>query len=474
MKKLNHLSVRELLSGYKAKEFSPEEVTKAYLEEISSEDGRIGAYITVLENALKPTCTDKNAPLYGVPYSLKDNIITKDIRTTCASEMLSDFIPPFSSSVYEKLTETGGILIGKTNMDEFAMGSSTENSAIKITRNPLNTEYVPGGSSGGSAASVAAFEAAFSLGTDTGGSVCQPASFCGITGLNATYGLVSRYGLIGFAPGFDRIGTLTRNVYDSALVLSQIAFHDSKDSTSVYREQKDYTQGIENGVKGMRVGIISEFLNDGADRRITDTVRRAATTLERLGAYVDEISLPILSHSASCYLVLSSSEAYSTLSRYDGLRYGFSPDGTFSLTDLYIKTRSRGFGDEVKRRLLSGSVFLSNECFEKYYRRAEKVRSLICESYRKAFESYDILISPVTPGFPHKIGEKPESVSERFLSDRYTCCANLAYLPSLSLPFGKADNGFSTSVLLTAKAFGEDTLLRTGYALEKALGGAEE
>ncbi len=464
MKELIYLSVKELFDGYEKNEFSPSEAVKAYLEHISKNDSEIGAYITVSGNV----CIKENSQsrLFGVPYSVKDNILTKDIRTTCASKMLEDFVPPYNASVCEKLESNGAVLLGKTNMDEFAMGSTTENSAIKVTKNPINSLYSPGGSSGGSAASVASFEAAFSLGSDTGGSVCQPASFCGVVGLKPTYGLVSRYGLIGFAPSLDQIGVIARNVYDSALVLSEIAFHDRNDSTSANVECKDYTLGIQSGVTGLKIGVISDFLSDGADRETINAVKNAALLLEKLGADVEEVSMPVLKHATASYIVLSSSEAYSTLSRYDGIRYGYSPSEEENLDALYTLTRSQGFGAEVKRRLLSGSVFLSQECFEKYYRRAEKARLVIIESYEKAFEKYDILLSPVSPTTSGLLGSSSDNAVERFQSDRYTCCANLAYLPSMSVPFSKTKGSLPISVLLCAPKFCENTLFRASFALE--------
>ncbi len=464
MKELIHLSVKELCDGYKNKEFSPIEATNAYLDEIHRRDSEIGAYITVNENICVKELS-ANA-LFGIPYSVKDNILTKDIRTTCASKMLEDFVPPYSASVCEKLENIGAVLLGKTNMDEFAMGSTTENSAIKVTKNPVNISYSPGGSSGGSAASVASFEAAFSLGSDTGGSVCQPASFCGVVSIKPTYGLVSRFGLVGFAPSLDQIGVITRNVYDSALVLSEIVFHDRKDSTSANVECKDYTLGIESGVSGLKVGVISDFLSDGADEEIITAVKNAALLLEKLGADVEEVSMPVLKHATASYIVLSSSEAYSTLSRYDGIRYGYSPSEEENLDALYTLTRSRGFGAEVKRRLLSGSVFLSQECFEKYYRKAEKARFAIIQSYAKAFEKYDLLLSPVSPTAAGKLGTSSGNAVERFRSDRYTCCANLAYLPSMSVPFTKTESGLPVGILMTAPKFCEDTLFRASFALE--------
>jgi len=464
MKKLTHLSVKELRHGYSNKEFSPSEVAKAYLDKIHQDDGKIGAYITVNENiSIKK---QSESLLFGIPYCAKDNLLTKGLRTTCASKMLENFIPPYSATVCQRLEQNGAILLGKTNMDEFAMGSTTENSAIKVTKNPLNTLYSPGGSSGGSAASVAGFEAAFSLGSDTGGSVCQPASFCGVVGLKPTYGLVSRYGLVGFAPSLDQIGVITRNVYDSAMVLSEIAFHDKKDSTSAHIKEKDYTKGIEKGICGLRIGVISDFLSDGADTEITNAVKNAAVLFEKLGASVEEVSIPVLKHACSAYLILSSSEAYSTLSRYDGLRFGYSPDIDSSLDWLYTHTRSSGFGSEVKRRLLSGSIFLSQEYFEKYYRTAERVRFAIIESYKRAFEKYDILLSPVSPTTATKLGFASQNAVERFRSDRYTCCANLAYLPSMTVPFTKTSDNLPVGVLMTAQKFCEDTLLRAGFALE--------
>ena len=480
MSKLTKLSVTELSEGLKKREFSSLEITKAYLDSISEKDKEINAYLTVTAQdaiqaaKLHDASNGETSALSGIPCAIKDNICTNGVKTTCASKMLSDFIPCYDATVMTKLRQNGAVMLGKVNMDEFAMGSSTENSAFKITKNPANTDYVPGGSSGGSAASVAAFEAPFALGSDTGGSIRQPAAFCGVVGMKPTYGTVSRYGLIAFASSLDQIGPITRNVKDNALVLSAIAGHDSKDATSISTPYStNYLEDIESGVNKTVIGIPKEFFADGIDQEVKSAVLKAAELYESLGAKIEEISMPSLKYALAAYYVISSAEASSNLSRFDGVRYGTRSENYTDMDSLYMNTRSEGFGKEVKRRIMLGTFALSSGYYDAYYKKALQARNIIIQQYSKAFEKCDIILSPVAPTPAYKIGEKTQNPVEMYLGDIYTVPVNIAGLPSLSLPCGKTSSGLPIGMQLIGKRLCEKTLYRAGFSYEAEAGGTK-
>ena len=478
---ITELSLKALTDALRSKEVSAREATEAYLKKIDEADGQVGAYLTVTgEEALAAAAAidekrakGDNLPLLaGVPCGIKDNICTKGVTTTCASRMLEHFVPPYNATVMDALNAQGSVMLGKLNMDEFAMGSSTENSYFKITHNPRDLGRVPGGSSGGSAAAVAANEAAFTLGSDTGGSIRQPAAFCGVVGMKPTYGLVSRYGLIAFASSLDQIGPLTRNVYDNAMVLEAICGHDPKDSTSLPGSALNMTQGIDGGVKGMRFALPKEYFSEALSPEIAAAIRAAAHRLETLGAQVDEVSLENLDFALPAYYVISSAEASSNLARFDGVKYGFRAQNVGDIRDLYKETRSQGFGPEVKRRIMLGSFVLSAGYYDAYYKKALQVRTLLKQSFDKIFETYDAVLSPVAPTTAYKIGEKTEDPLEMYLGDVYTVPINIAGLPALSMPCGTDSQGLPIGMQLIGKPFSEPTLYRAGFAFETE-GGVE-
>lgn len=406
-------------------------------------------------------------PLAGIPMALKDNICTEGVRTSCASKILDNFIPPYSASVYKMLQKQGTILLGKLNMDEFAMGSTNENSAFHVTKNPLNPAYVPGGSSGGSAAAVASREAVFTLGSDTGGSIRLPASFCGVIGMKPTYGRVSRYGLIAFASSLDQIGPLTRTVADNALVLGTISGADPRDMTSASVPVPNYTAELGKSIKGLRIGLPNEFFEEGLSAEVKTAILRAAKKFEGLGAEVVEVSLSTLKQALPAYYVLSSAEASSNLARYDGVRYGARASAYEDISDLYRNTRSEGFGSEVKRRILLGTFALSAGYFEMYYQNALKVRSLVKQDFAQAFTACDVLLSPVAPMAAYRIGETLSEPLQMYSVDLYTVPVSLAGLPALSMPCGIGDNHLPIGMQLIAPAFGEGLLYRVGYLFEQ-------
>lgn len=452
-----------------------EEVTRAYLDRIEKVEGEVDSFLKVLgEEAMEKAkqadeLSEKpHSPLFGIPYGLKDNICLEGVETTCASKILQGFLPPYSATVSEKLENAGAIVLGKANMDEFAMGSSNENSAIKPTRNPWDPTRVPGGSSGGSAACVAADEAVFALGSDTGGSIRQPASFCGVVGLKPTYGLVSRYGLVAFASSLDQIGPITKDVTDCALVLNQIAGHDEKDSTSVRREKEDYTHYLERNIKGMKIGIVEEYFAEGLQPDVRKRLEEAIEVYKSLGAEIVDVKLPNSMYALSAYYIISSAEASSNLARYDGIRYGFRAEEYDNLLDLYKKTRSQGFGDEVKRRIMLGTYALSSGYYDAYYKKALQVRTLIKEEFDRAFEACDVILSPTCPTTAFKIGEKSDDPLEMYLSDVYTVPVNIAGIPAISIPCGLDTDGMPVGMQLMGPAFGEKEILKAAYAFEQA------
>lgn len=472
---LNNLTAHEIMGMLRRKEASAEEITRSYIDRIEKIDGKIGAFLEKdYEKAVvrakdidhKLNNGENVGELAGVPCAVKDNICTRGVKTTCASRILENFVPPYNATVVNKLNKSGAVMLGKANMDEFAMGSSNENSAYKLVRNPWDIERVPGGSSGGSAAAVASGEAVFALGSDTGGSVRQPASLCGVVGIKPTYGLVSRYGLIAFASSLDQIGPLTRDVEDMALVLNSIAGHDINDSTSYDIKTPDYKDALNEDIRGMRIGIPSEYFQKGIDEDVRNKVLEAVNTLKSMGAQIVEVSLPYTEYALAVYYILSSAEASSNLARYDGIRYGHRSNDYSDAVDVYIKSRTEGFGDEVKRRIMLGTYGLSAGYYDAYYNKALKVRTLVKEDFKKAFEKCDALVSPTSPTVAFKIGEKTDDPLSMYMSDVCTVPINIAGVCAMSLPCGMSQ-GLPVGLQLIGNYFEESKLLHIGYAYQK-------
>ena len=451
------------------------------LKKIHETDSSIGAFLTLrpeeelLEHAdrIQQQIDDGtlNSPLAGVPVAVKDNLCTRGLRTTCASRILEDFLPPYSAGAVERLEEAGALIIGKTNMDEFAMGSTTETSAFQITKNPWNTAHVPGGSSGGSCAAVAAGEVLLALGSDTGGSIRQPSSFCGVTGIKPTYGTVSRYGLIAYASSLDQIGPVAGNVADCAALLQAIAGHDPRDATSLVRKDLDFTSACVCDVKGMKIGIPKTYFQDGIDPEVKEAVLRAAETFRSLGAFVESFDLPLTEYAIPAYYLIASAEASSNLERFDGVKYGCRASEYEGLHDMYKKTRSEGFGAEVKRRIMLGSFVLSAGYYDAYYLKALRTRALIKQSYDHAFTTYDLLLAPAAPSTAPRIGVSLEDPLKMYLGDIYTVSVNLAGLPAISLPCGFDRGGLPIGMQLIGNAFAEKTLIRAAYTYEQTAQG---
>ena len=472
----NQLTIHEAHRLLKNKQLSSVELTKACLEHIHQVEPKVHALVTTTnELALKQArkadellaAGDAN-PLTGIPVLIKDNICTRGTRTTCSSKMLENFVPPYNAAVVERLNDCGAVILGKANMDEFAMGSSTENSALFTTHNPWDLSRVPGGSSGGSAAAVAAGEAIYALGSDTGGSIRQPAGFCSVTGLKPTYGRVSRYGLVAFASSLDQIGPLTQDVTDCALVLNAIADYDSRDSTSVPYPIPDYTQCLNADLNGLRIGVPKEYFVEGMQAEVERAIRTAINKLEGLGARVNwEVSLPHTPYALAVYYIIAPSEASANLARYDGVKYGFSYQDTDSMWEAMEKTRQYGFGAEVKRRIMLGTYALSAGYYDAYYLKAQKVRTLIRQEFDQAFEKFDALVTPTSPTVPFKIGEKVDDPLQMYLSDVCTLPINIAGLPAISIPAGFAD-GLPIGMQIIAKPFAEETILKIAYAYQQA------
>ncbi len=477
MSSLYDLTAHEARDLLDKKEISSVELTQACLERIAQAEDRVKAYMTVtaevaMEQARaadRRLAAGKGGPLTGIPMQIKDNITTAGITTTCSSRMLERFVPPYSAAVTERLYEEGSILLGKGNMDEFAMGSSTENSAFHPTHNPWDLGRVPGGSSGGPAAAVAAGEGLFSLGSDTGGSIRQPASFCNVVGLKPTYGLVSRYGLVAFASSLDQIGPLTKDVTDSALVLQAIAGHDARDSTSVPRPVPDYARALGHDIEGLKVGVPREYL-EGADSDVVQVLRRGIDTLEGLGAKIDlDVSLPSTPFALAVYYIIAPSEASANLARYDGVKYGYSAPEADNMWDAMEKTRQYGFGPEVKRRVMLGTYALSTGYYDAYYLKALKVRTLIRREFEAAFGDYDVLVTPTSPTLPFKMGERLDDPIQMYLSDVATIPVNIAGIPAISIPGGFLE-GLPVGMQIIGPAFSEETLFRVAHAYEQATG----
>lgn len=477
--KLYEMTAHELSGMLRSRKLGVVELTQAYLNRIDEIDSKVGSYITVSrDEALKQAEKlqrefDNGAdlpPLAGIPAAIKDNMCTEGIPTTCASKILNNFVPPYNATVVEKLYEQKTVLLGKLNMDEFAMGGSTENSYFKQTRNPWNTDRVPGGSSGGSAASVAGGETVFALGSDTGGSIRQPAAFCGVVGMKPTYGAVSRYGLVAFASSLDQIGPLTRDVTDCALVLNAITGHDRMDSTSAPVEHPDYTKALINDVKGMKIGIPKEYIGEGIHAEVKKAILEAAEIFRKLGATCEECSLPITEYAIPAYYLVSSAEASSNLARYDGIKYGYRAEKYTDLLDLYKQTRSEGFGPEVKRRIMLGTYALSSGYYDAYYKKALQVRTLIRKGFDEVFSKFDLVLGPTAPTTAYKIGEKVDDPLAMYLGDIYTVSANIAGLPALVLPCGFDKEALPIGLQLIGKPFDESLLLQAAYTFEQNTG----
>ncbi len=479
--KLNELTALQLLDMLKKREISSYEITDALFKRIEERNG-INAYISLFKgyaykeareaDELYESGNIEGKGILGIPIAIKDNITLKGYPTTCASKILENFIAPYDATVVERILEKGGVIIGKTNMDEFAMGSSTETSYFGPTLNPHNPERIPGGSSGGSAAAVADNQAIFALGSDTGGSIRQPASLCGVVGLKPTYGLISRFGLVAFASSLDQIGPITKDVKDAALLLNVIAGYDKRDSTSVNIEIPDYLEGIEEGIKGIKIGKPEEYFIEGVDREIKERIEKIIKLVEKEGAIFEDMSLPHTEYAVADYYIIAPSEASSNLSRYDGVKYGYrskSGDAENDLLEMYFNTREEGFGPEVKRRILLGTYSLSSGYYDAYYLKALKVRTLIKEDFDKAFEKYDVLITPTTPTVAFKLGEKVNDPLQMYLSDIFTISVNLAGIPAISIPAGKNSEGLPIGVQIMTKHFNEKLLLRVAYAIEEII-----
>ena len=472
---LYDLTIHEAHRLLKEREISSVELTQACLQRIEQVEPRLKAFVTVTEElALKQARMvdqehdfNDSMPLGGVPVQIKDVMCTWGVPTTCSSRMLEDFIPPFDATVTERLYAQKAVLVGKGNMDEFAMGSSTENSAFYPTHNPWDLTRVPGGSSGGSAAAVASGEAIYSLGSDTGGSIRQPAAFCGIVALKPTYGLVSRYGLVAFASSLDQIGPLTKDVADSSLVLNAIAGHDPRDSTSINTEIPDYTKALTGDVKGLRIGVPREYYGEGTQQEVRDALTRAMGVLEKLGVSLEEISIPTTKYALACYYIIAPSECSANLARYDGVKYGFSYMDTDNMWEAMERTRRMGFGPEVKRRIMLGTYALSAGYYEAYYLKAQKVRTLIRQELEEAFHRFDALLTPTSPTVAFSLGEKTQDPVQMYLSDFCTIPVNIAGIPAISLPCGFA-NGLPVGMQLMGPVLSESTLLRLGHAYEQA------
>ena len=474
---IQKLTAVSLGKKIKEKEISVREALDAVFAQIDQTEGRYHAYVTLdKEGAYKKADAvqekiDKGeltGALAGVPVAIKDNMCTKGLLTTCSSKILENYIPTYTASAVQNLTDAGCVIIGKTNMDEFAMGSTTETSYYGVTRNPHNPDHVPGGSSGGSAAAVALNECFFALGSDTGGSIRQPSAFCGITGMKPTYGTVSRYGLIAYGSSLDQIGPMTKNVTDCAAVLETIASYDKKDSTSMKREKYDFTSALVRDVKGLRIGLPKDYFGEGLDSEVKAAIFKAAETFRRMGAIVEEFDLGLVQYAIPAYYIIASAEASSNLERFDGVKYGYRTKEYSDLHSMYKKTRSEGFGSEVKRRIMLGSFVLSSGYYDAYYLKALKTKALIKQEFDKAFEKYDIILAPAAPTTAPLLGSSLQDPIKMYLSDIYTISANLAGIPGLSIPCGKDKMGLPIGMQLLGGCFQEKTLLCAGFAYEKA------
>lgn len=472
---ITELTVHELLEKLNNDELTSKEIVKAYKSRIEEKEKDVQAFITTTldeaeEQAEKIDAKRKEKSVghfAGIPIGIKDNLCTKGVKTTCASKMLENFVSPYDATVVEKLEESGIISLGKLNMDEFAMGSSTENSAMQITHNPWNLNKVPGGSSGGSAAAVAANLVPWALGSDTGGSIREPASFCGVVGLKPTYGLVSRYGLVAFASSLDQVGPITKDVRDCAMLLNLIAGHDEKDSTSYDIEKKDYTKSLEKDIKGLKIGVPKEFFGEGINKEVKEKLEEAIEKYKEMGAIVEECSLDVAQYALATYYIIACAEASSNLGRFDGIRYGYRAKDYTDLNELFVNSRSEAFGDEVKRRIILGTYVLSSGYYDAYYKKAQKVRTFVKKEFDKNFAKYDVLLTPVAPTTAFNIGEKSNNPLEMYLADICTVSINIAGVPAISIPCGVDKSGMPIGMQLIGNRFNEETILNAAYAFEQ-------
>jgi len=467
---ITELTVHELMDKLDKKEITSQEIIESYSKRIDEKEKDVQAFVTVTTDTAveKSKSVDRTkSKLAGIPIGIKDNLCTKGVKTTCSSKMLENFVAPYNATVVEKLENEGIISLGKLNMDEFAMGASTEYSAYKSTRNPWDLETVPGGSSGGSAAAVASDMVPWALGSDTGGSIRQPAALCGVVGLKPTYGLVSRYGLVAFASSLDQIGPITKDVEDSAILLNVLAGYDEKDSTSVNLPKKDYTKSLVKDVSKFKIGVPKEFLGEGINEEVKQSVLNAIEEYKKLGATVEECSLNIANEALATYYIIACAEASSNLGRFDGIRYGYRTKNYTNLKDIYKNSRSEGFGKEVKRRIILGTYVLSSGYYDAYYKKAQKVRTLIKKEFEKLFEKYDFLITPTSPTVAYKIGTKSNNPLEMYLADLCTVSVNIAGLPGISIPCGVDKEGMPIGLQLIGKPFGEETIIQAAYTYEQ-------
>ncbi len=473
---LMSLTAVELGKKIKAKEVSVEEAVRAALTAIGEKEDAVNSFVTIDEEGAlakakqvqeKINAGELTGPLAGVPVAIKDNMCTEGLLTTCSSKILYNFLPTYSAEAVKKLEEAGAVIIGKTNMDEFAMGSTTETSAYGTTKNPWNTAHVPGGSSGGSCAAVAAEEVPFALGSDTGGSIRQPSSFCGVTGIKPTYGTVSRYGLIAYGSSLDQIGPIAKDVTDCATILEAIASYDKKDSTSVQREDYHFTDALRDDVRGLKIGIPRDYFGDGLDAEVKDAVLGVAAKLKEKGAEVEEFDLGLVKYAIPAYYVIACAEASSNLARFDGVKYGYRAAEYDGLHNMYKKSRSEGFGAEVKRRIMLGSFVLSSGYYDAYYLKALRVKALIKKAFDDAFAKYDVILAPAAPTTAPKIGESLSNPIQMYLGDIYTISANLAGLPGISFPCGTDSKGLPIGAQLLGNCFEEKTIIRAAYSFER-------
>ncbi len=464
---IKSLTIKDTINGFKKKEFLPEELRQAFLRLIKKENKELNAYLNIFEES---DSGEGRGILAGVPCAVKDNILIEDTRCTAGSKILENYVSTYDSTVIKKLKEAGAVFLGKTNLDEFAMGSSTENSAFGPTKNPHDLTRVPGGSSGGSAAAVAGGLAVFALGSDTGGSIRLPASFCGVVGLKPTYGRVSRYGLMAMASSLDQIGTLTKNVYDSALVLNLIAGQDNYDSTTLSEEIKDYTQDLDRPLKGLKIGVPKEYFGQGLDSEVANSIQKAIAKLQSLGGEIVEVSLPHSEYALAAYYIIMPSEVSANLARYDGIKYGFSKSKAKNLMNVYLESRGQGFGEEARRRIMLGTHSLSSGYYDAYYRKAQQVRTLVKKDFDEAFKKVDVIIGPTAPTVAFKIGEKINDPLSMYLSDIYTVAINLAGIPAISVPCGFVqveDKNLPVGLQIIGNQFDEATILRVAYNYER-------
>ena len=472
---ITELTVHELQEKIRNKELTVTEITKAYVDRINEKEDDVKAFVTTLEKEAleKAKEVEENADfeketLAGIPIGIKDNICTKGVKITCSSKMLENFVSPYDATVMDKVNKEKMINLGKLNMDEFAMGGSTEYSYFHKTMNPWNLNKVPGGSSGGSAAAVAANMVPWALGSDTGGSIRQPASFCGVVGLKPTYGLVSRYGLVAFASSLDQIGPITKDVTDCAMLLNVIVGHDEKDSTSVKKDKIDYTKNLKDGVKGLKIAVPKEFFGEGINEEVKEVINKAIEKYRELGATVEEVSLDIAKYALATYYIIACAEASSNLGRFDGIRYTYRTGEFKNLKELYKKSRSEGFGAEVKRRIILGTYVLSSGYYDAYYKKAQQVRTLVMKDFEEVFSKYDVILTPTSPTTAFNIGEKSNNPMEMYLADICTVSVNIAGLPAMSIPCGVDSEGMPVGMQLIGNKFDEETILKTAYAYEQS------